>query len=128
MADCILSQRALPVQVSGNVNPAAEANIFGDPEAADYVFKHTKGDTTYVVGLDVTHDCVISGTQLASLKGTICTSLQTLVCACSRLYVCHSHGRLRSLCVVEGDLGVFLWYAVRPGNVGRPPAGAARCL
>lgn len=24
--------------VNGNVNPAAEANIFGDPEAADFVF------------------------------------------------------------------------------------------
>lgn len=59
----------LDIQVSGNVNPSAEANIFGDPEAADYVFKHTNGDTTFVVGLDVTHDCVITGTELASLKG-----------------------------------------------------------
>eukprot|EP00892_Ulva_mutabilis_P009664 jgi/Ulvmu1/706/UM010_0078.1 len=56
-------------QVSGNVNPAAEANIFGDPEAADYVFKHTQGDTTYVVGLDVTHDCIFTGSQLTALKG-----------------------------------------------------------
>lgn len=78
------NEQALPLQVSGNVNPAAEANIFGDPEAADYVFKHTKGDTTYVVGLDVTHDCVITGTQLATLKGMICTSPHILLCTASR--------------------------------------------
>lgn len=27
-----------PLQVNGNVNPAAEANIFGDPDAANVVF------------------------------------------------------------------------------------------
>ncbi|KAK7822427.1 uridine nucleosidase 1 [Quercus suber] len=36
----------------GNVNPAAEANIYGDPEAADVVF--TSGANIAVVGINVT--------------------------------------------------------------------------
>lgn len=43
-------------KVSGNVNPAAEANIFGDPDAADIVF--SSGCNIFAVGLDVTHRCV----------------------------------------------------------------------
>ena len=39
--------------VNGNVNPAAEANIFGDPEAADLVLGLCP--RCRVVGLDVTH-------------------------------------------------------------------------
>jgi len=37
---------------SGNVNPAAEANIYNDPEAADVVF--SAGWPVTMVGLDVT--------------------------------------------------------------------------
>ncbi|XP_022974001.1 probable uridine nucleosidase 2 [Cucurbita maxima] len=44
--------------VNGNVNPAAEANIFGDPEAADMVF--TSGADVLVVGLNVTHQVVMT--------------------------------------------------------------------
>lgn len=39
--------------VNGNVNPAAEANIFGDPDAADIVF--TCGADVVAVGINVTH-------------------------------------------------------------------------
>lgn len=39
--------------VNGNVNPAAEANIFGDPDAADIVF--TSGADVVAVGINVTH-------------------------------------------------------------------------
>lgn len=53
--------------VSGNVNPAAEANIFGDPEAAEFVLSRAKN--MYMVGLDVTHTCLLTGDQLSSLKG-----------------------------------------------------------
>ncbi|CAI8604559.1 unnamed protein product [Vicia faba] len=53
-----------------NVNPAAEANIFGDPDAADVVF--TSGADILVVGINVTHQVVLSGSgreKLASSKG-----------------------------------------------------------
>ena len=44
---------------NGNVNPAAEANILGDPDAADAVLS-TPGARISMVGLDVTHACVVS--------------------------------------------------------------------
>ncbi|XP_052175041.1 probable uridine nucleosidase 2 isoform X2 [Diospyros lotus] len=44
--------------VNGNVNPAAEANIFGDPDAADIVF--TSGADVLAVGLNVTHQVVMT--------------------------------------------------------------------
>lgn len=44
--------------VNGNVNPAAEANIFGDPEAADIVF--TCGADVLAVGINVTHQVVLT--------------------------------------------------------------------
>ncbi|HML23935.1 MAG TPA: nucleoside hydrolase [Aggregatilinea sp.] len=46
----------------GNVNPAAEANILGDPEAADVVFG--AGWPLVMVGLDVTHKVVMSPEHL----------------------------------------------------------------
>ena len=56
--------------VNGNVNPAAEANILGDPEAADEVL--STFSRCYVVGLDVTTRLTLSGAhidQLAHAKG-----------------------------------------------------------
>ncbi|KAK6116786.1 hypothetical protein DH2020_049519 [Rehmannia glutinosa] len=44
--------------VNGNVNPAAEANIFGDPDAADLVF--TSGADVLAIGLNVTHQVVLT--------------------------------------------------------------------
>uniref|UniRef100_A0A7N0TH67 Inosine/uridine-preferring nucleoside hydrolase domain-containing protein n=1 Tax=Kalanchoe fedtschenkoi TaxID=63787 RepID=A0A7N0TH67_KALFE len=44
---------------SGNVNPAAEANIHGDPEAADIVF--TSGANIDVVGLNITTQVQFTG-------------------------------------------------------------------
>ncbi|CAN4125203.1 unnamed protein product [Withania somnifera] len=44
--------------VNGNVNPAAEANIFGDPDAADVVF--TSGADVLAVGVNVTHQVVLT--------------------------------------------------------------------
>ncbi|KAL7250795.1 hypothetical protein ACSBR1_012744 [Camellia fascicularis] len=48
--------------VNGNVNPAAEANIFGDPDAADIVF--TSGADVLAVGINVTHQVVLTGVYL----------------------------------------------------------------
>ncbi|XP_057871045.1 probable uridine nucleosidase 2 isoform X2 [Cryptomeria japonica] len=51
--------------MNGNVNPAAEANIFGDPEAADSVF--TCGADIIVVGINVTHQVVMTDKDLEDL-------------------------------------------------------------
>ncbi|XP_070660855.1 probable uridine nucleosidase 2 isoform X5 [Malus domestica] len=48
--------------VNGNVNPAAEANIFGDPDAADMVF--TCGADILAMGINVTHQVVLTGVYL----------------------------------------------------------------
>ena len=51
---------------SGNVTPLAEANIHGDPVAADEMFAANWPVT--VVGLDVTHDIVLDADYLAALS------------------------------------------------------------
>jgi purine nucleosidase len=48
--------------VPGNANPCAEANILGDPEAADLVFGAAWPIT--MVGLDVTHNIILSGAAI----------------------------------------------------------------
>ncbi|XP_027361432.1 probable uridine nucleosidase 2 [Abrus precatorius] len=56
--------------VNGNVNPASEANIFGDPDAADIVF--TSGADVLAVGINVTHQVVLTSSdreKLASSNG-----------------------------------------------------------
>jgi purine nucleosidase len=51
--------------VPGNVTPAAEANIHGDPEAADVVF--TAPWPVVLIGLDVTMQTVMTRTQLKDI-------------------------------------------------------------
>uniref|UniRef100_A0A803P5H3 Inosine/uridine-preferring nucleoside hydrolase domain-containing protein n=1 Tax=Cannabis sativa TaxID=3483 RepID=A0A803P5H3_CANSA len=50
----------------GNVNPAAEANIYGDPEAADIVF--TSGANIVVVGINITTQVKFTDDDLLNLK------------------------------------------------------------
>lgn len=50
----------------GNVNPAAEANIYGDPEAADIVF--TSGANIEVVGINITTQVKFTDDDLAELS------------------------------------------------------------
>ncbi len=50
---------------SGNITPAAEANIHGDPVAADEIF--AAAWPLVAVGLDVTHDIVLDSAYLARL-------------------------------------------------------------
>ncbi|MFM0597657.1 MULTISPECIES: nucleoside hydrolase [Paraburkholderia] len=52
--------------VLGNVTPAAEANILGDPDAADLVFGAAW--PVAIVGLDVTQRTIMSRDYLASLR------------------------------------------------------------
>ncbi|KAK1319663.1 putative uridine nucleosidase 2 [Acorus calamus] len=54
--------------VNGSVNPAAETNIFGDPDAADIVF--TSGADILAVGINVTHQVVFTG-MVRSQNGPI---------------------------------------------------------
>jgi len=51
--------------VNGNVNPAAEANMLGDPHAADKVFSANWPLT--MIGLDVTHQVVMTESFLDSV-------------------------------------------------------------
>ncbi|PHT36732.1 putative uridine nucleosidase 2 [Capsicum baccatum] len=50
----------------GNVNPAAEANIYGDPEAADIVF--TSGANIDVVGVNITTQVKMTDADLDELR------------------------------------------------------------
>ncbi|XP_004249446.1 uridine nucleosidase 1-like [Solanum lycopersicum] len=50
----------------GNANPAAEANIFGDPEAADIVF--TSGANIDVVGINITTQVKMTDADLDELR------------------------------------------------------------
>lgn len=51
---------------SGNVNPAAEANIYGDPEAADIVF--TSGADIFVVGINITTQVILKDADISELR------------------------------------------------------------
>ncbi|XP_051131620.1 uridine nucleosidase 1 [Andrographis paniculata] len=52
----------------GNVNPAAEANIYGDPEAADIVF--TSGANIDVVGINITTQVKLTDKHLDALRSS----------------------------------------------------------
>ncbi len=52
----------------GNITPAAEFNIWADPEAADRVFK--SGLDVTMIGLDVTHQALLTPTIAERLRGT----------------------------------------------------------
>ncbi|XP_042407168.1 probable uridine nucleosidase 1 [Zingiber officinale] len=53
---------------AGNVNPASEANIFGDPEAADVVF--TCGADITIVGINITTQVKFSDADLAKIRNS----------------------------------------------------------
>jgi inosine-uridine nucleoside N-ribohydrolase len=52
----------------GNITPAAEFNIWADPEAAERVF--ARGLDTTMVGLDVTHQALITRAHTEQLRGS----------------------------------------------------------
>ena len=52
----------------GNVTPAAEFNIWADPEAADIVFRRTRRLT--MVGLDVTHQVLMAPAHAHRIRRT----------------------------------------------------------
>ncbi|GGJ06743.1 ribosylpyrimidine nucleosidase [Alicyclobacillus cellulosilyticus] len=88
----------------GNVTPVAEANIWGDPEAARIVFK--SGAPVTMVGLDVTMRTLLVHEQLASMAAR---PYRALVQEAVRFYM-HSYyaaGRVPSLsCPLHDPLAV----------------------
>lgn len=54
--------------VMGNVDPVAEANIWHDPEAADFALGSFPDGVVKLIGLDVTQLCMMPGSQLDALK------------------------------------------------------------
>ncbi|MCH4562879.1 MULTISPECIES: nucleoside hydrolase [Halomonas] len=54
------------VREGGNVTPVAEANMFNDPDAAARVL--TAGWPLTLVGLDVTHRCVLTPAHMARIE------------------------------------------------------------
>ena len=68
----------------GNVSPVAEANIAGDPLAADRVF--TAGWPVTIVGLDVTHEVVLDEGFFDSLQSNAGDAGE-LICQISRCYL-----------------------------------------
>eukprot|EP00897_Mesotaenium_endlicherianum_P004527 jgi/Mesen1/4101/ME000216S03359 len=69
---------------NGNVNPAAEANIFGDPEAADAVF--TCGADVLAVGINITHQVVLTAKDLDDIRDSD-GPYGKYIHACSQFYL-----------------------------------------
>lgn len=65
------------LRVPGNVTPVAEANIWGDPEAAHRVFE--SGMPITMVGLDVTMETFISESHVEQLKRQAPASAEPMV-------------------------------------------------
>ncbi|XWS57142.1 hypothetical protein CRYUN_Cryun09bG0147100 [Craigia yunnanensis] len=84
--------------VNGNVNPAAEANIYGDPDAADIVF--TSGADVLAVGINVTHQIVLTAADRDKLASSTGKFAQYL-CKILDLYFSYHHD-------AYGTKGVYL--------------------
>lgn len=82
----------------GNINPAAEANIYGDPEAADIVF--TSGANIDVIGINITTQVKMSDDDLDELRKSKGKHAQFL-CNSSKFY---RDWHVKS----DGVYGVFL--------------------
>ncbi|KAG8375859.1 hypothetical protein BUALT_Bualt09G0002900 [Buddleja alternifolia] len=74
--------------VNGNVNPAAEANIFGDPDAADIVF--TSGADVLAIGINITHQVILTDAdrdKMAKSNG----KLAQYICKILDVYFSYHH-------------------------------------
>ncbi|KAH9621833.1 hypothetical protein KSS87_013919 [Heliosperma pusillum] len=110
----------------GNVNPAAEANIYGDPEAADVVF--TSGANITVVGINLTTQVKFTDKDLQELresKGKHCRRI-TDMCKFYRdwhvksdgVYGIFLHDPVSFVAVVRPDLFTYKKGVVRVETQG----------
>ncbi|KAI7978895.1 Uridine nucleosidase 1 [Camellia lanceoleosa] len=82
----------------GNVNPATEANIYGDPEAADIVF--TSGASIVITGINITRQVIMTDADLDELRQSEGRHAQLLSTMCK----CYRDWHVESL----GVYGIFL--------------------
>lgn len=105
----------------GNVSPVAEANIAGDPQAADRVF--TSDWPITIVGLDVTQETIIDDSFFKSLRATA-GKAGDFVYRISRFYLefhaqitgnyaCPMHDSSAVACLLHPDLYQTKMAAVR---------------
>ncbi|PZU85781.1 MAG: nucleoside hydrolase [Shinella sp.] len=96
--------------INGNVTPAAEANIHGDPEAADIVF--TASWPVVIVGLDVTTKTVMTRQQLADIRDAAGSSRARLLFDLSQFYIKFYESRVPDGMVVHDSCACV--YVVAP--------------
>ncbi|KAK6140000.1 hypothetical protein DH2020_026274 [Rehmannia glutinosa] len=110
----------------GNVNPAAEANIYGDPEAADIVF--TCGANIDVVGINITTQVKMTDMHLDELRkskgrhvqflGDICKFYRDWHVKSDGVYGIFLHDPVSFVVLVRPDLFTFKKGVVRVETQG----------
>jgi len=108
--------------VPGNVTPAAEANIYGDPEAADLVF--TAPWPVTIVGLDVTMQTVMSRIFLGDMAREAGKDIQ-LLSDLSQFYIDFYNHRVGDGMAVHDSCACV--YVVRP-DLFETRGGAVRVV
>ena len=92
---------------NGNVNPAAEANILGDPDAADYVME--KGTRLKLISLDVTHRVEFTSNDMLKLRGK--GKFGTFIADISKFYI--DYYRYAEFCLVI----VWFWQLLHKNSL-----------
>lgn len=95
---------------SGNMTPAAEANIYGDPVAADEIFAAEW--PVVVVGLDVTHDIILDTDYLAALSREVGENGELLRQMCD--HYARFYKEIMGLSGVVGHDLLAVTYALKP--------------
>ncbi|KAK4776118.1 hypothetical protein SAY87_024079 [Trapa incisa] len=110
----------------GNVNPAAEANIYGDPEAADIVF--TSGADIVVVGINITTQVKLTDDDLLEMRqsggkncevlGEMCKSYRDWHVKSDGVYGIFPHDPVSFVALVRPDLFKYKTGVVRVETQG----------
>jgi inosine-uridine nucleoside N-ribohydrolase len=108
--------------VNGNASPAAEANIHGDPEAADLVF--TAPWRVTVIGLDVTMQTVMTSGYLADMVSAGGSDVK-LLSDISQFYIEFYKTRVADGMVIHDSCACV--YLVRP-DLFQTRSGAIRVV